>query len=116
MGDPFSDERILGTSDFVESVLKQANEEYEKKSLAIAKGLNLDKLIAFVADHLEIDQDLIISTSRQKTVARARSIICCLAKEKLMVTGADVARKLNLSPSTVSKLASRGYLTRCSYI
>jgi len=28
------DERILGSGDFVENVLKQANEEYEKKTLA----------------------------------------------------------------------------------
>lgn len=103
-----SDERILGSSDFVESVLKQADEKYETKSLAIAKGLNLDKLIAFVAEHLEIDLDLLISSSRQKTVARARSIICCLAKDKLMLTGPEVASKLNLSPSAISKLASHG--------
>ena len=41
-----SDERILGSSDFVESVLKLANEEYEKKTFAIAKGLNFDRLVA----------------------------------------------------------------------
>ena len=35
------DERILGSGDFVESVLKQANEEFEKKTLAKAKGLDL---------------------------------------------------------------------------
>ncbi len=103
-----SDERILGSSDFVESVLKQADEKYETKSLAITKGLNLDKLIAFVAEHLEIDLDLLISSSRKKTVARARSIICCLAKDKLMLTGPEVASKLNLSPSAISKLSSHG--------
>jgi len=53
-----SDERILGSSYFVDSVLKQANEEYEKKTFAMARGLNLDKLIAAVADHFEIDQIL----------------------------------------------------------
>jgi len=42
----------------VDSVLKQANEEYEKKTFAMARGLNLDKLIAAVADHFEIDQTL----------------------------------------------------------
>jgi REP element-mobilizing transposase RayT len=103
-----SDERILGSSDFVETVLKQANEAYEAKSLAIAKGLNFDKLITLVAEYLEIDQDLLMSSSRQKAVARARSVVCCLAKDKLMLTGAEVSRKLNLSPSAISKLASRG--------
>ena len=35
------DERILDSSNFVEAVLKQANEAYDKKTLAIAKGLDL---------------------------------------------------------------------------
>jgi len=103
-----SDERILGDGDFVDTVLKNAEEEYEKKFHAIAKGLNLDKLISIIVDYFEIDSNLIASSSRQKTIARARAIICCLAKDKLMVSGAKVARQLNLSPSAVSKLANRG--------
>jgi len=41
-------------------------------------------------------------------VVRVRSIICCLAVHKLMISAADVARKLDLSPSVVSKSAVRG--------
>ena len=103
-----SDERILGSSDFADSVLKRANEEYEKKTFAIAKGLNLDKLIVAVADHFEIDPSLLASSSRQRTVARARSIICAMAVDKLTISGSNVAGMLSLSPSAVSKLASRG--------
>jgi REP element-mobilizing transposase RayT len=103
-----SDERILGSSPFVESVLKLANEVYEKKTMALAKGLDPDKLIAAAADYFDIDEKLIRSSSRQRIVVRARSIICCLAIDRLTVSGTDVARKLNLSPSAVSKLAHRG--------
>ena len=102
------DERILGSSDFVEKVLKQANENYERKTLALAKGLDLKTLIEAVAEHFEIDSDIIKSSSRQRTVAKARSVICCLAVDLLMIHGAEVARHLNLSTSAVSKLASRG--------
>ena len=103
-----SDERILGSSDFVESVLKLANEEYEKKTFAIAKGLNFDRLVAAVVEHFEMDPSLLASSSRQRSVARARSIICALAVDKLMISGSSVASILNLSPSAVSKLATRG--------
>jgi chromosomal replication initiation ATPase DnaA len=71
-----SDERILGSSDFVESVLKRANEDYERRTLAMAKGLDLDGLIDAVAKHFEIDRDILMSSSRQKTFARVRAIIC----------------------------------------
>jgi chromosomal replication initiation ATPase DnaA len=106
------DERILGSSDFVESVLKEANEQFEKKTLAMAKGLDLEKLIFSVADRLEVDPNLINSSSRQREVAQARAIICCLAVDRMKISGAEVARKLDLSPSAVSKLASRGRKAR----
>ena len=103
-----SDERILGSSTFVEAVLKRANEAYEKKTLVSAKGLNLDKLIEKVTDYFDIDAKLIKSSSRQRIVARARSIVCYLAIDQLKLSGMDVAKKLNLSPSAASKLANRG--------
>lgn len=38
------DERIFESSDFVESVLKRADEAYEKATLIRAKGVNLEKI------------------------------------------------------------------------
>jgi putative transposase len=102
------DERILGSSEFVDEVLKRANEQFEKRTLAMAKGLDLEKLILAAAEQLEVDPALINSSSRQRAVAQARSIICCLAVDQLKIKGAEVARKLDLSPSAVSKLANRG--------
>ncbi|MDJ0817179.1 MAG: transposase [Desulfobacterales bacterium] len=102
------DERILGSSDFVETVLRRAEEQYEKRTLAQAHGMDLEQLIIAVADHMEIDPILICSSSRQRAVAKARAIICWVAADRLNISGAEVARKLELSPSAVSKLVSRG--------
>jgi chromosomal replication initiation ATPase DnaA len=103
-----SDERILGSSDFAESVLKRANEKYEKKTHAIAKGMNVDALIGIVADYLKVSAKIIKSNSKQQPSGRARAIICYLASGRLGVSGAQLAHKLQLSPSAVSKLISRG--------
>ena len=103
-----SDERVLGSSDFVETVLKKADEDLEKKTLALSKDMDLTHLIGAVSHHFGLNIKQIKSRSRKNAVARARSIICCLAIDKLMNSGADVARELNLTPSAVSKLASRG--------
>ena len=103
-----SDERILGSSEFVEKVLKSANEAYERKTAIQAKGINIDHLVDIVAARMNIDVNLILSSSRQRAVARARSIICCLAVDQLMLKGTYVACRLNLTPSAVSKLVSRG--------
>jgi hypothetical protein len=106
------DERILGSGNFVDSVLKLANEEYEKKTLFMTKGIGLDTLVGAVAKHFGIGRDIIESSSKQRTISRARSVICYLAVDKLMISGADVARKLNLSPSAVSKLVVRGRMDK----
>ncbi len=66
------------------------------------------RIIGIVAGRLDVD--LILSSSRQRTVALARSIICCLAVDQLLLSGTYVACRLNLTPSAVSKLVSRGRL------
>ena len=103
-----SDERILGSSEFVESALEQANEKLEKKTHAIAKGINVNTLIGIVADSLKVSPDIIKSRNKQQPGGRARAIICYLASERLGISGAQLARELQLSPSAVSKLISRG--------
>jgi len=74
------------------------------------KGINLDHLIGIVAGRLELDVDLILSSSRQRIVALARSIICCVAVDQLMLSETFVASRLNLTPSAVSKLVNRRHL------
>ena len=60
----------------VESVLRQAHETYDQQSFAMAKGVDLDTLIDGVADHFQIEPQFIKSTFKQRTVSRARTIVC----------------------------------------
>lgn len=103
-----SDERILGSSDFVESVLAQANEALEKRTLARARGMDLDKLIALAAERFAIEQAVIRSSVKQRAAARARAIVCFVAVGRLGIKGTEVAKEMNLTPSGVSKLAMKG--------
>jgi REP-associated tyrosine transposase len=102
------DERILGGSDFVESVLSEAEEAFERKSMTVARGWDLAFLVDAVAARLGLEAGRIGSSSRAREVARGRSIVCCLAVDMLTMSGFEVARRLHLSPSAVSKLATRG--------
>lgn len=101
------DERILGSSDFVESVLKKANEEYEKRTRAGSRGLSLEKIIDAASEYFEINRDEIKSASRRRKIARARAVISIAAIDQAGFTGADVARAFNLTPSAISKLVLR---------
>jgi hypothetical protein len=101
------DERILGSGEFVELVLKRANENYEQRTHVKAKGLSLEAIINNVSQKLDIPPQLIRSTGKQRRISRARAIVCLLAVKNLGVTGRQVARELKMSPSAVSKAIIR---------
>jgi putative transposase len=101
------DERILGSSDFVESILKNANEAYEKRTRSRARGLHLENIIDAASEYFEIKRDEIRSPSRRRKIARARAVISIAAIDQAGFNGAEVARALNLTPSAISKLVLR---------
>jgi REP element-mobilizing transposase RayT len=102
------DERILGSDAFIATVLKQADENYDRKTLAKSKSLNIQKIIDYMADSFVIEGRMIKMAVKQRTVSRARAIVCCLAVDLLELSGAEVARELNLTPSAITKLVARG--------
>ena len=61
------DERILGNSDFVEEVLKKANEQLQERTLLKAKGPNLEQLIKKVAKYYHIDKKDLKTASKART-------------------------------------------------
>jgi hypothetical protein len=65
------DERILGSSDFVERVLRRVNEDYEQRTLLMAKGPDLNTLIRRIADYFEIDPESIRTAGKQPIISRA---------------------------------------------
>ncbi|MFH1672344.1 MAG: transposase [Pseudomonadota bacterium] len=102
------DERILGSSEFVEQVLKTAEEQFEESTYLKNKGLDIKKLLLRVTTHYKIDPEDLICNSKQRHIVAARAVLCYLAVRKLKTTGTDVARLLNITPSAVSKAVNRG--------
>ena len=100
-------ERILGSSDFVEAVLKRADEAYETRTFAIAKGIDLDYVLSTVSDYFGIERESIKGTGKRPMLSLARAIVCLLAVDKLKISGREVARRLGLTPSAVSKALVR---------
>jgi chromosomal replication initiation ATPase DnaA len=62
------DERILGSSDFVETVLKKANENYERRARFRAKGLRLEEIIDAVAGYFGVTRGEKESQRRPRVV------------------------------------------------
>jgi REP element-mobilizing transposase RayT len=102
------DERILGGPDFIHEALRHADEEMTRRAKIRVTGLDFKALSEKVATLCHVDCELLSTPSKDRKISRARAILCYLAVRRLMVSGADVARALNLSPSMVSRAASRG--------
>ena len=103
-----SDERILGESDFVETVLNQQDEDLERRYWYRAAGYDLDKIIERVVDLLDMPTGDILQPGKQPKRVQARSLVCHWAVNELGLNGTEVGQRLGLTQSAVSRAVQRG--------
>ena len=70
------DERILGDGDFVESVLKAAQENLERKYELKSQGHGFGWLVKCVARIMKLEPDGILAAGKYPQRVRARSVLC----------------------------------------
>lgn len=100
-----SDERILGNDEFVQRLLSEA-EAREKETLRLSRRVpDLVTLAKNIIKGAGIEESELRSGARKRKVARARRIFCQLAVGKMGYPGAEVARYLGVTTSSVNRLA-----------
>ena len=102
------DERILGDSDFVESVLQTANEAMEYKYRLKAAGYDFDMLVDRVADLFQLKSAEILLPTKQRHRVKARSLLCYWTVKELGMSSITVASRLGITQSAASRLVQRG--------
>jgi hypothetical protein len=102
------DERILGSSDFVERVLEKADEQLEQKYRLRINAVSLQTLIEKVAQYFKINAENLKSASKEHRITKARRALCYIAVRKLGYKCSDVSKTLGVSAATVSKAVSLG--------
>lgn len=95
------DARVLGSGDFVEQLLIQA------EAKPILSKLSLGEIIEHVCGKLGLSLTKLTSQSRTQQIANARSIICHVAFAGGH-RGVDIARRLGITGSGVTIAAHRG--------
>ena len=103
-----SDERILGDSDFVESVLKEGEEHFDRRYRLLSQGYDFDKVVIIVAELLKMSPEGILQPSKKPKRVRARSLVCFWAVRELGLSGTEVGKRLGIVQSAVSKAVERG--------
>lgn len=102
------DERILGESEFVDTVLHAAHEQQERRERLQARGLDLTQLLRRVAALCTLAPGDLLGPSKLPQRVRARSLLCYWAVRELGLPGTVVAARLSLTQSAVSRAVQRG--------
>jgi REP element-mobilizing transposase RayT len=103
-----SDERILGESGFVDSVLSQAGEKYDRQYELIRRGYDLDRIAERVSVIYEMDPDEIFTKGKQQRKVQARSLFCFWAVQELGISLTELAKHLGITVPGVGYAVERG--------
>ena len=103
-----SDERILGDSDFVDSVISQSEEHFERRHKLRRRGYDLERIAERVSEVLGMRPDEVFSKGRQDRKVRARSLLCFWASRELGLPHTTLAKKLEMSLSNIGFSVERG--------
>jgi len=102
------DERILGDGDFVEQVLKAADEKLERRYALEANGYDFNTVVSKVAELLGIDVVDVLSRGKAPQTVKARSLLCYWANRELGMTTVELSKQLRICQSAVSRASQRG--------
>jgi REP element-mobilizing transposase RayT len=102
------DERILGDSDFVLSVLKVADERMKRKYQLAASGYDFAEVLRQVAGIFNLKPEEILLPSKQRQRVRARSLLCFWAVKELGLSETWLAKKLGTTQPSVSRAVQKG--------
>jgi REP element-mobilizing transposase RayT len=103
-----SDERILGDSDFVEAVLKKAQEQRERQYQLEADGFTIDQVAQRVASILGVKCEQVWKKGKHPQTVKARSLLCYWAVRELGMSATELARRIGVSQPAISQSVKRG--------
>lgn len=102
------DERILGESDFVDSILSKAGEAMQRRYKLKATGYDLQRVAMRAASLFGLKADEIFLPGRQDAKVKARSLACFWAARELSISLSDLARAFSMSIAGISYAVARG--------
>lgn len=108
MGRIKSDARILGDSEFVQSVLEQADQQLERTYARTRQGWTAEMVARQVAALFEMTPQELLRKGRPLRLVEARSLYCYACCRELGLALTEVARTLEMTPAGVGYAVRRG--------
>ena len=103
-----SDERILGSGEFVERVIKETETQIKYQLPAMAHHRIIDEYIRKMCENAGVSVEELRSGCRRNEVSVVRARIAIGLIKEHGVTLAEVARRVGISTSAISKIIKRG--------
>jgi putative transposase len=103
-----ADERVLGTSAFVEALLLEVERRTVKEAGTRHRHVNLQTLVSRMAESLGLSSAVMLGKSRVRAVARTRQLLAYVWVEYLGRPASDLAKALGQTRANVSWAAKRG--------
>ena len=107
-----SDERILGSGDFVEQILQQAEERQLRQMKLRRKGKSIQDIIQEECGKRKVSEQELRKGSRRILVSEVRAVIAHRSKEELGIAGAEIARHLGVNTSSINRALAKINHTR----
>jgi REP element-mobilizing transposase RayT len=105
-----SDDRILGSGEFVERIIKEAEAKIKYQLPVKEQHQKIDEFIAQICKREKVSIAELKAGSRRKEVSGVRAQIAIGLIKKYGVALAEVARQLGVSTSAISKIIKRASL------
>jgi REP element-mobilizing transposase RayT len=103
-----ADQRILGDGDFVERVLRHIDERLESTYELKTQGYDFKKIVQRVAQLLDMPEEEVTRAGKQRSVVKARSLVCYWAHRELGMSQTELARKFSVSQPAVCAAVQNG--------
>jgi putative transposase len=102
-----SDQRILGTKDFVKEILMEAESRRKQSLSPVERRLKMNQVIKERCVSDRVSEEELLGGSRRKQISKVRMEIAEQVVEGIGVPLAETARALGVSTSAISKMFRR---------
>ncbi|MDP2156260.1 MAG: transposase [Nitrospirota bacterium] len=92
-----ADERVLGSSSFIEEIVRKAEEQAEGK----IRKVSLDTLISRISGDMKISREALTGGGRHRNVTKARAVLAYVWVNYLGRSGHELGRVLGVSPQSL---------------
>jgi putative transposase len=104
---PLTDERVLGSGEFVEKVIEEADEKIKYQVYGANLKIKVKEIIQKTCEREGVSINEVTSGSRRGSISEIRSRIVIRLVKELGIPLAEIGRQLGITTSSVSKILSR---------